>query len=188
MSRKFFEHIYDNPIIATISDLKQIDDVIKSPCKIVFMLTGDILNIKEVVDQLKENEKLVYLHVDLIGGLSRDSKAIEYICKNIKPDGIITTKTNIIRAAKDLGMFTIQRLFLLDSLAIQSGIHAIQSGNPDLVEVLPGIMPEIVKEINKEIRAPIITGGLIRNKDNIINSLNAGAVGVSVSEKELWYM
>ena len=188
MDEKFYRAIDDSPIIATINDIKQIDDAIKSPCKIVFLLTGDILNINHIVDLARENNKLIYIHVDLIGGLSKDTTALRYINNNIKPDGIITTKSNLIKTAKELKIFTIQRLFLLDSLALASGINSIKSIRPDAVEILPGIMPKIIEEIREETRIPIIAGGLIRDKTDVIQTINAGALGISTSNKDVWYM
>lgn len=188
MADDFFECIEDNPIIAAINDIQHIDDAINSPCKMVFLLTGDILNIKEMVDLLRKNNKLVYIHIDLIGGFSKDTIALKYICNNIKPDGIITTKSNLVRAAKELGVFTIQRLFLLDSLALDSGINSIKSIRPDAVEILPGTMPKIIKEIRQETRIPVIAGGLIKDKEDVIQSLNAGSIGISTSNQDVWYM
>lgn len=188
MSDDFFEHIQENPIISAINDISKIDEAINSPCKLIFLLTGDILNIEKIVNKLRENGKLVYIHVDLIGGFARDTVALKYILNAIKPDGIITTKSNLVKVAKDLGIFTIQRLFLLDSLALDSGISSIKTIRPDAVEILPGIMPKIIKEIREETRIPVIAGGLIKDKADVINSLNAGAIGISTSNKTVWHM
>ncbi len=53
MGHSFYNAIEDNPIIAAINNVKQIDDAIKSPCKIAFLLTGDILNIEDIVKELR---------------------------------------------------------------------------------------------------------------------------------------
>lgn len=188
MNKDFFKYIYDNPIIAALSDLDQLEDVIASPCKIVFILRGNIMNLEELVTTLKENGKLVYIHVDLIEGFSQHTSAMEYINKQIKPDGIISTKSRIIRAAKAQDIFTIQRLFVLDSLSLISGKESIKKLKPDAVEILPGLMEKVIKEIHKETRVPIIAGGLIREKEDVIQGLNAGAIGISTSAKDVWYM
>lgn len=188
MKKNFFTEIYKNPVIAAINDVKKIDNAINSTCKIVFLLVGDILNLGEMVNKLRENDKLVYVHIDLIGGFSRDVTAMKYISENIKPDGIITTRSNLVKAAKELDIFIIQRLFLLDSLALNSGINSIKAIRPDAVEILPGIMPKIVKEIHKETRIPIIAGGLIREKEDVIQGINSGAIGISTSKEDVWYM
>lgn len=188
MSKNFYTAIEDNPIIAAINDIERIQETINSPCKIIFLLTGNISNIKETVELLHENNKLVYVHVDLIGGFSKDTTALKYIKEMIKPDGIITTKVNLVKAAKELGLFTIQRLFILDSLSLVSAIDSIKTMRPNAVEILPGIMPKIISEIREETRIPVIAGGLIRDKSDVINSLNAGAISISTSNKEVWHM
>ncbi len=188
MTKLFFKYIQENPIIGALNDVKKIDRVIDSPCKIVFLLTGNIMNLEWVVNKLRENGKFVCIHIDLIEGFSKHPIALEYINKTIAPDGIISTKSSIIRAAKSLGIFTIQRFFLLDSLALVTGKESIKNIRPDAVEILPGLMPKIIQEIHKETRVPIIAGGLIRSKEDVIQSLNAGAMGVSTSEQDVWYM
>ncbi len=188
MRSDFYESIHDNPIIASINDFKQIDDVIKSPSNIAFLLTGDILNIKDAVKKLKDNNKLVFIHVDLIGGFSKDVTALKFINQNIKPDGIITTKSNLIKAGQNFGMLTIQRLFLLDSLSIESGINSIKQFKPDAIEILPGLIPRMIGKISNETRVPVIAGGLIEEKEDVINCLNSGAIGISTSNKRIWYL
>ncbi len=38
----------------------------------------------------------------------------------------------------------------------------------------------------KKTKIPIITGGLIMDKEDVIQSLNAGAIAVSTSNKNVW--
>ena len=188
MSHKFFSMIYQNPIIAAINDLNNIDYAIKSPCNVVFLLKGDISNIKSIVDRFENANKCVLVHIDLIEGFSKDAVSLKYFHENIKPDGIITTKSSLAKIAKNNGIFIIQRLFALDSLSLSSGIESVHSTRPDAVEVLPGIIPKVIREVHASTRIPVIAGGLIRDKEDVIGSLNAGAVGISTSIKEIWYM
>ena len=188
MSNKFFSLIHQNPIIAAINDLSSIELAEKSPCRVVFLLKGDISNIEGIVDRFKNSDKCVFVHIDLIEGFSKDAVSLRYFHDNIKPHGIITTKGNLIKIAKNNGIFTIQRLFALDSLSLSSGLESLQATKPEAIEILPGIMPKVIKEIHGQIRIPVIAGGLIRDKEDVIECLNAGAIGVSTSKKELWYM
>jgi glycerol uptake operon antiterminator len=184
----FFNAVSENPIIAALNNMEKLDEIIESPCKVVFLLTGDILNLGPTVDILKKNDKIVFVHLDLMEGFSRDVIAMKFIYEYIGLDGIITTKASIVKAAKELGIFTIQRLFILDSLALVSGIGSIRSIKPDAVEILPGIMPKVTKEVHNSTKIPIITGGLIRDKEDVIESLKAGAIAISTSNKGVWYM
>ena len=55
-----------------------------------------------------------------------------------------------------------------------------------MIEMLPGIMPSVLKRFSSQLTLPIIAGGLIDNKTEIIEILNAGAIGASIGKKELW--
>ncbi|NLK34384.1 MAG: glycerol-3-phosphate responsive antiterminator, partial [Gracilibacteraceae bacterium] len=99
MSNKFFSLIHQNPIIAAINDLSSIEFAEKSPCRVVFLLKGDISNIAGIVDRFKNSDKCVFVHFDLIEGFSKDAVSLRYFHDNIKPHGIITTKENLIKIA-----------------------------------------------------------------------------------------
>lgn len=188
MTIKFFTKVHINPIIAAINNLDNLELALKSPCEVIFLLKGDIFNIKSIVDRCKEVDKCILVHIDLMEGLSKDAITLKYINEYIKPDGIITTKSNLTKIAKDNNIFIIQRLFALDSLSLSTGIKLIRSTRPDAIEILPGIVPKIIKSVHYETSVPVIAGGLIRDKDDIIESLNAGAMGVSTSNTGIWYM
>ena len=40
--------------------------------------------------------------------------------------------------------------------------------------------------MENEVRVPIIAGGLIQTKKDIIESLSAGAMAISTTKQELW--
>lgn len=178
----------DNPIIAAVNSIEKVQRAINSPCEVIFLLTGNIFNLKDIVQRVKDNNMSIYVHLDLLEGFSKDVIALKYINENMKPDGIITTKSNLIKLSKDMGLFTIQRLFIIDSISLETGIKSVITTKPHAIEILPGIIPRITSEIHNSTRIPIITGGLIKKKQDVINSLNAGAVGISTSNEEIWYM
>ncbi|GMQ57286.1 glycerol-3-phosphate responsive antiterminator [Vallitalea sediminicola] len=177
-----------NPIIAAVNHLDKLDLAIKSPCKVIFLLTGSIFNLKEIVQKVKDNNMDIYIHFDLLQGFAKDSIALDYISKEIKPDGIITTKSNLIKKAKNLNLWAIQRLFIFDSKSLETGINSVNLTKPDTIEILPGAIPKIINEIYDRTKIPLIAGGLIRNKEDVIECLKAGAEGISASTEEIWYM
>lgn len=183
---KFYSKIQDNPIVAAVNDIKELELALESDCEIIFLLTGSIFNLKDIVTRVKEKEKMICIHLDLLEGFSKDLIALRYINEYIQPHGIITTKSNLIKKAKNMDMFLIQRLFILDSLSLETGITSIQTVKPDAIEILPGIMPKIIKKISKETQIPLIAGGLINDKEDVIESLKAGAIGVSSSNNGIW--
>jgi len=184
--KQVLTNIEENPIIAAIEEDADYYDVVESPVKTVFLLRCDIISLKGKIAFLKEHNKIVFLHVDLVQGLGCDQMAVQYIYENSKPDGIITTKNNIVKYGKDLGLCTIQRFFMVDSHAYSSAVKTIEQTQPDAVEIMPGVMPKLIKEFSKDIRKPIIAGGLINTKEDIIAILSAGALGISTSKSHLW--
>ncbi|PKM94490.1 MAG: glycerol-3-phosphate responsive antiterminator [Firmicutes bacterium HGW-Firmicutes-1] len=182
-----YEILVNNPIIAAVSDREKLDKALKSPCEVIFMLYGDIFTLKEDVQAVLDQDKYVFVHLDLIKGFSNDAYSLKYIQEQIKPSGVVTTKTSLVKKAKELNCFVVQRLFILDSKSIQAGIQTIHQVTPDAVEIMPGVVPKITKEINKAVRVPIITGGLIETKHEIIESLDAGATCISTSCEKIWY-
>ncbi|WMJ80559.1 glycerol-3-phosphate responsive antiterminator [Clostridium sp. MB40-C1] len=188
MKKAFFDRIQINPIIAAVKDISKLDKAIESPCEIVFLLTGDIFNLKEIVSKVKSNGKCIFIHIDLIDGFSRNVTALKYIHENIKPDGIISTKSTLIKAAKDMDMFAIQRFFIIDSLSLNNAIESLKTIRPDAAEILPGIMGKITYTINKQTNRPVIAGGLIKDKEDVIQSIKAGAIGISTTDEKIWEM
>ncbi len=177
-----------NPIIAAIRQYSDLEYAINSPISVIFLLYGDIFNIKELVDTIKKQDKKVFIHIDFIEGIGKDVKAIEYIIQEIKPNGIISTKSSHIRYAREQGAYTIQRFFIIDSQSYNTAIKTVKSVKPHMIEILPGIMPTILKKMNSDISLPIIAGGLIKNKQDIMDILNAGAIAASTAKKELWQL
>ena len=179
--------ILANPIIAAVSDVQSVQEAINSPCDVIFLLECNIFNSAKWVKQIQAANKTVCLHVDLMKGIGHDASGLEYIKEVIGADGIITTKASMIRRAKEWNLITVQRVFVLDSKSIDMGIRTIKENKPDIVEIMPGVIPKVIRKMSRTLVAPIIAGGLIDHKDEIIQLLDAGAMAVSTSCRKLWY-
>jgi len=184
--RRLLSSLQANPIVAAVNDMNKLPQALTSPCDVVFLLKGNIFNLKDTVDKVHGAGKIIYVHFDLIDGFSSDQVALKYVKEIIHPDGVITTRSNLIKYARDLNLGVIQRLFMIDSLSVETGIRSVTSSRPDAIELLPGIIPRIVKRVTRETKIPIISGGLIESKDDVIANLKAGAVGISTSRQDLW--
>lgn len=174
-------------VIAAVRSEEQLRRAVSAPVAVIFLLQGDINVLSDYVDYARGHHMPVFPHLDLMGGIAGDKAAVEYIARVIRPDGIITTRSNLIKAAKKQGLRTIQRLFLVDSTAVETGIHAVEENQPDAVEVMPGLMPKIISQVKLRISKPIIAGGLIEDQEDIAQILGAGACAVSVGNHELWW-
>lgn len=175
-----------NSIIAAMTKKEQLDEVKNSRVKKVILMSGDIMSLKEIIFQLHSTNKEVYVHIEMVDGIGRDASAVQYLAEVFRADGIVSTKSNAISAAKYAGLKTIQRVFAIDSGAFETAIKMIATSKPDKVELMPGLMPRVINEMKRRINRPLIVGGLIRYKDEIETALNSGADYVSVGDPEFW--
>ncbi|MBQ9731125.1 MAG: glycerol-3-phosphate responsive antiterminator [Bacilli bacterium] len=173
-------------IIAAIKNEEGLQKALNSNVEVVFVLSGDICKIDDVVNRCHKANKKVYLHIEMIEGFGKDEAAVRYIANNIKPDGIITTKSSLVKAATSVGLNSIFRVFMLDSQSIKTAISNIERCKPTDVEILPGLIPELISYFSKNINANIIAGGLISTTKHIEAAFAHGAVACSTSESELW--
>jgi glycerol uptake operon antiterminator len=171
------------PVIAAVQDSKW-DAAVESPVNIIFYLQANILSLKAKVDEAHKNGKLLFVHIDLAEGIGKDNYGLRFL-KKLGVEGVISTRAGLIKAAKELGMKTVQRIFILDSHSIRTAESIVKTG-PDMIEVMPGVIPVAIKEIHEMIDIPIIAGGLVRTEQDVEMILNAGAVAASTSETGLW--
>ena len=189
-NREFINKIEINPIIAAVKDDEGLEKALREDVEIIFVLYGDICTIPEIVRRVKRADKVAMVHVDLITGLNNSKDVcLDFIKNNTEADGIITTKSNLIAHARELELNTVLRYFILDSLALQNIEKQARSSGlkPDIIEFLPGIvLPKMIRRINKVSRVPIIAGGLIADKEDVMNALDAGAMAISTTNETVW--
>jgi len=177
----------EHPIIASIRNDADLDYALHTQVAALFILYGDIFNLPQIMKGCKNRNKLAFLHLDLIKGIGRDREGVIYLAKKELCNGIVTTKNNLINIAKKEGLIAIQRLFLLDSAALNTGEQLLKHNQPDAVEILPGIAaPYFIEHIYKKLLCPVIAGGLISDKSEIEKLFQRGVLAVSTSRKELW--
>ena len=182
----FEQLLIENPVIGAIRSDSDLKKIIKSEVKVVFILYGSIMNIKEICSSLVFAGKTIFVHVDMIEGLKSDQRGIEFIKQNANPHGIISTKQSIIKIGNNLKLYTILRMFVIDSYSLETGIKNIHSVQPSAVEVMPGVASKIILSLEKEIHLPIIAGGLINTKKEVIDAIGSGAMAVSTTASMLW--
>lgn len=177
---------HKNAIIAAVSSLDKLDTAIGSCCKTIFLLTGDIFNLKDSIDKVHQAGKKVYIDVDLMGGFSKDAVFLKYVQEVLRPDGVITTRSGLVRKAKAMKIFVVQRFFIFDSMSLKSGVNSALDVKPDICEILPGISAKIISEFCSRSGKSVIGSGFIASKEDAVNALEAGAIGVTTSNVELW--
>lgn len=173
-------------ILPVIREMRGFEKLMESNYTYIVILGIHIGQLRSAMKFAERQDKKILLHADLVSGLRHDEFAAEFLCDEIRPEGIISTSTKVIQTAKKRGIMGIQRLFLLDSMALDTNLKMLQNSNPDYIEALPGILPSIITEIKEATGIPILAGGLIRSEEDARASLNAGADAITTSRKSLW--
>jgi glycerol uptake operon antiterminator len=184
--KRLAKALSQHPVIAAARTEDAVARAAASPVAAIFLLGGSIFSLKKMVETVHDSGKYAFLHIDLADGLGRDDAAVEWCVRELHIDGLISTRPQLIRRASEMGIFTIQRLFLMDSSSFAHGQRLLKNTPPDMAELLPGIAPKAVRQLCAALNKPVIAGGMITERSEIIDALDAGALAVSVSDERLW--
>ena len=173
------------PIIAAVKNREDLEKAVQSDVQTIFLLSSNIIDIESIAEFAHKHEKILFIHMDFVDGLSKDSSGVRYLStKGI--DGIISTRSNIISAAHDAGIFSVQRFFMIDSRSVDTALDTIKQSKADMVEIMPALAYKSITKIKNNIQIPIIAGGLIESRDEVYKALGAGASMISTGKNELW--
>lgn len=185
----FLNVLKQRPVIAAFRDIKSLHVEELDNIGVLFILGGTIFDLPDIIDKAVTSGKLVFVDIDLIKGVGKDAPGIQYLAKEIHVQGIITTRSNLIKSAQKEGLISVQRIFVLDSESLTGGLNVIEKSTPDAVEILPGlILPKIMDRIKARVSVPVIAGGLITRREEIQEILSSGAIGVSTTTSSLYHI
>jgi len=173
-------------ILPAARKMKDVEKLMKLSYEYIVLLDSHVSQLKSVVDMTRAAGKKLLLHADLIEGLKNDEYAAEFLCQVVRPAGLISTRSGVIAKTKQNGLLAIQRMFLLDTNALEKSYKLLERTEPDYIEVMPGVMPHMITEVLERTKIPIFAGGLIRSVEDVERALAAGAVAVTTSRAELW--
>jgi len=179
-----FGHV---PVAAVIRRGEDLPRALASQVPAVFFLRAPAFHLGPLVWAVQARGKMAFVHIDLIAGLGKDRAGIAFLAREIGVNGIITSHSGLVAAAKAEHVIAVQRLLLYDDLALSSALSALDHARPDIVEVLPGVIfPLVVDQIRGRLPLPIIVGGFVTQADHRAAALQRGAVAISTSTAELW--
>ncbi|MBS3987309.1 MAG: glycerol-3-phosphate responsive antiterminator [Erysipelothrix sp.] len=168
--------------VPVVPSMKRLEKFIESDLIVCILQDIHISLLEHMIKMLHENNKLALVHIDMVHGISSDEHGAEFLCQRLRADGVISSKTRIIETTKKNKKIAIQRMFLIDSKSIERGIETVQKSQPDIVEVMPAIAYKIIPYIKSKISMPLIGGGLLKSKEDILQGLEAGCMAFTVSD------
>ena len=175
----------ERKVAAAVRTQEDFQAALASKVDIIFLLYSNLLTIEEQIAKAHEAGKKLFIHMDFAEGIGKDRVGLEYI-KEKGADGILTTKTGMIKPAKEMGLITVQRFFIVDSHSVDTAVDSIRIAKPDIVEIMPGVVCKKIAEFARKVNTPILAGGLVEYKEDVDNAIAAGAKGISTADRELW--
>ena len=181
----FFRALRRNPVVPAVRGPDSaLEAALAGDHPAIFVLGGDLFKVLGRIDYQGRRPQ-IYVNVDLVGGIAADLSGLRFLSGRV--EGIISTHRHVIELAKTSGLITIQRLFAIDSGAVERGLKLIRRAEPQFVEILPALAYcEIAEQYSEVLDLPVLAGGLLKTKRDISVILEAGALGVSTSHQELW--
>lgn len=181
----FFQALGRNPVVPAVRGPDSaLEAALAGEHPAIFVLGGDIFKVLARVGSQSRRPR-IYVNVDLVGGIASDASGLRFLSGRV--EGIISTHRHVIEVARASGLVTIQRLFAIDSGAVERGLKLIRRAEPQFVEILPALAYcEIAEQYSQVLSLPVLAGGLLKSQEDIASILKAGAVGVSTSHQGLW--
>ena len=184
MKEKLLKDLEASPVIAAVRD-HLFDKALQSPVDVIFLLGCDIATVQQRIQAAKGAGKYIFIHIDLAEGIGKDKSGIRFLAQ-CGVNGILSTKSNLIRMARELGLITVQRFFAYDSHGVEGIVDVLNSTRPDIFEIMPGVIGKIIHRFS-DCGVPLIAGGLVETKQELTTALKQGAFAVSTGAEQLWY-
>ncbi len=173
------------PVIAAVKNEDEFQAALLANVSIIFHLVPNIITLADNIKAARESGKSLFIHIDLAEGIAKDKFGVRYV-KGLGVDGIISTRANLIKFAKEEELFAVQRFFILDSRSVEAIAETVKTSKADMIEVMPGVVPKIIRRLKEKLTVPIIAGGLIETNEEAEAAEHSGAQAISTGARHLW--
>lgn len=176
-----------SPIIAPVHNLTIFQNALDAPVHALYLNMGTPLNFPEIIHETHQRGKLCLVNLDFSEGLARDRHAVEFLARH-GADGIISTKSEVLRSVSAFGMLSILRTFAIDNAAVAVTLKVLTSFIPEVIEILPAaVAPRVIARVLPNHPGVYIIGsGLIESVREIEGLFEAGVGSVTTSDTRLW--
>lgn len=180
--------IPENSVIPSIRRLQDVEAAIASPCPLVLLSNVHIGNLEALACRLREADKRVVVHADLLGGFRPDREGIKLLKNMYRLDGVFSQSSQVVSAAQKCGLWAVQRVFLMDSRSLERSLEILAESHPDGIEVLPGVLASRFSTLfaRWDSAATLMAGGMIASADDADTLFARGYRAITASSTALW--
>ena len=87
-------------IIAAVRNDSELELALKADVWVIFDLSPNLLTLAKKAEMVHSAGKKIFIHIDLAEGIGKDKCGIDFV-RRCKVDGIISTRSNIIKLARE---------------------------------------------------------------------------------------
>jgi len=184
---EFAEMLRAHPVIPALRSLTDLPAALAAPSRVVYLLAAGLSTIDEYLQALRVRDKEVVVNLDLFAGLSRNAEAVEYLAAS-GCAGIISTHTDVLGVTRSLGLYAVQRTFVIDSESVTSTMRSLRNFVPDALELLPApVAPRMLPHLRERYgTVAAVGGGLIADLQEADLLIRQGLDAVSTGNPKLW--
>jgi len=186
--KEFLEALKINPVIPCASNYKEIFIDNYKNIRVIYIYDIGILDLLEIKKINEKEKKYIILNIDSLRGISTDEEGADFIKKYLSIDIVSSSSPKLTARFRKRGFLTMQSIFVLDTLSTHKAIKLIEAGNPNIIDLRPGILYMNVRDalVSHFPDIPIVCSGFIDNGEKLKGMLSRGAIGITTSKKDLW--
>ena len=174
-------------IIPSVRDLRYLEKALKVQEKWIQLSCLHLGNLKEAVRLCHQEGKKVIINHEIVGGLGNDRMAFSLMKKMFEVDAAMGGSNTKLMMAKKEGMYTIRRVALEDSLAVDQVLGTMKETKCDVIELRPAYYAVNYLQVFQEKKScPYVAGGFVDSIEILKKVYEAGFSGVTTSCTDLW--
>lgn len=175
-------------VIPSVRDMRHLDKALKlERSEILLSTVSHIGNLAELTTRCHKNGKEVIVNHELIGGLGTDTIAFEMLKKAYKVDTVIDSNAYHVSRAKTVGLKTIWKIALLDSLSLEMAFRSIEVTKPDAIELRPAVCAyDFLDAFRNVFSGKIFASGFVSQDDFAQRLYQRGFDGIMTSTQTMW--
>lgn len=175
-------------VIPSVRQLKDLDYALTLD-HLPYVLLGQVHlgNLQQLTSRCHKAGKKVIVNLDLVGGLGNDKVAMKFLKQLFNVDVVIATNPSKADMLRGVGIDVMQRITIMDSMSLDSGIAVLKDTKCSVIELRPGIYALEYLDLFRQVKdADFILAGFVNNLTLVEQARQAGFRGIITSSKELW--
>ena len=175
-------------LIPSVREIRDLSTALASGSPYIHLSNTHIGNLKNLTERVHQAGKKASVNIELIGGFNLDRNGARFLKQIFHADVVMVSNPLLVKSLKKLGLYTILRVILIDSLALENSVRMISETSCDAVELRPALygMEYIDKLRQARPDLAFFLAGFIHSSKIIEQARSLRFKGVTLSDKCLW--